>query len=103
MRPLPRAVRATIRTRRLPRSRPGSPNPSESRSTAILIEPGGQIDDWADRIDRQWPFMQQHQHAEIRVAEPGLFDTGGCITRQGAHRLDHHKPYMIRLSWSIKP
>src|SRR6267142_6632979 len=47
----------------------------------------GQIDDRAYRIDGQRPFVQQgFQHAEIREAEPGLFNTSGCIRRQGAHR-----------------
>jgi len=51
----------------------------------------GQIDDRAYRIDGQRPFVQQgFQHAEIREAEPGLFNTGGCIPRQGAHRLHHY-------------
>src|ERR1039457_1097719 len=50
----------------------------------------GQIDDWAYRIDRQRPFVQQYfQHAEIREPEPGLFNTSGCVPRQGAHRLHH--------------
>src|SRR5580765_6870505 len=57
----------------------------------------GQIDDRADRIDGQRPFVQQgFQHAEIREAEPGLFNTSGCIPRQGAHRLHHYQPSVIR-------
>src|SRR5258708_15181518 len=51
----------------------------------------GQIDDWAYRIDGQRPFVQQDfQHAGIRVAEPSIFNTSGCIPRQGAHRLHHY-------------
>src|SRR5450432_1828254 len=58
----------------------------------------GQIDDWAYRIDGQRPLVQQDfQHAEIREAEPGLFNPSGCIPRQGAHRLHHDKPDVIRL------
>src|SRR5690348_17205192 len=50
-----------------------------------------QIDDWAYRIDGQRPLVQQEfQHAEIRESEPGLFDAGGCVPGQGAHRLHHH-------------
>src|ERR1700733_7964006 len=57
----------------------------------------GQIDDWAYRIDGQRPFVQQDfQHAEIREAEPGLFNTSGCIPRQGAHRLHHYEPNVVR-------
>src|ERR1700676_4834136 len=57
----------------------------------------GQIDDWAYRIDGQRPFVQQcFQHAEIREAEPGLFNTSGCVPRQGAHRLHHYEPDMVR-------
>src|SRR6266853_899550 len=42
----------------------------------------GQIDDRAYRIDGQRPLVQQDfQHAEIREAEPGLFNTSGCIPR----------------------
>jgi len=58
----------------------------------------GQIDDWTDRIDGQRPLVQQDfQHAEIRVAEPRIFNTGRCIARQRAHRLHHYKPDVIRL------
>src|SRR6266705_1174285 len=57
----------------------------------------GQIDDWAYRIDGQRPFVQQgFQHAEIREAEPGLFNTSGRIPRQGAHRLHHDQPGVVR-------
>src|SRR3984957_6409313 len=57
----------------------------------------GQIDHWAYRIDGQRPFVQQEfQHAEIREAEPGLFDTSGCVPRQGAHRLHHYQPDVVR-------
>src|SRR5471030_3453570 len=57
----------------------------------------GQIDDWAYRIDGQRPFVQQDfQHAEIRVAKPGIFNTRSCVPRQGAHRLDHDKPDVVR-------
>src|SRR5579863_5142740 len=45
----------------------------------------GQIDDRAYRIDGQRPFVKQDfQHAEIREAEPSLFNTGGCVPPQGA-------------------
>src|SRR6516164_7054420 len=51
----------------------------------------GQIDDWAYRIDGQRPFVQQDfQHAEIREAESGLFNTSGCVPCQGARRLHHY-------------
>src|SRR5438105_10874117 len=57
----------------------------------------GQIDDWADRIDGQRPIVQQEfQHAEIREAESGLFNTGGCVPCQGAHRLHHYYPEVVR-------
>src|SRR6266851_2174133 len=57
----------------------------------------GQIDDWAYRIDRHRPFVQQEfQHAEIREAESSLFNTSGCIPCHGAHRLHHYKPDVIR-------
>src|SRR5438445_8921657 len=57
----------------------------------------GQIDDWADRIDGQRPFAQQEfQYAEIREAESGLFNTSGCVPCQGAHRLHHYYPDVVR-------
>jgi putative oxidoreductase len=57
----------------------------------------GQIDDWTYHIDGQRPFVQQDfQHAEIREAEPGLFNTSGCIPREGAHRLHHYQPNVVR-------
>src|ERR1700745_3079436 len=57
----------------------------------------GQIDDWAYRIDGQRPFVQQDfQHAEIRETEPGLFNTSGGVTRQGAHGLHHYEPDVVR-------
>src|ERR1700732_3483100 len=57
----------------------------------------GQIDDWAYRIDGQRSFVQQKfQHAEIREAESGLFNTSGCVPGQGAHRLHHYEPDMVR-------
>src|SRR5579864_1671320 len=57
----------------------------------------GQIDDWAYRIDGQRPFVQQDfQHAEIREAESGLFNTSGCVPCQGAHSLHHYEPDMFR-------
>src|SRR6202049_4996606 len=57
----------------------------------------GQIDDRSYSIDRQRPFVQQDfQHAEIREAEPGLFNTSGCVPRQGAHRLHHYQPDTVR-------
>src|SRR5260370_19425270 len=57
----------------------------------------GQIDHWAYRIDGQRPFAQQEfQHAEIREAESGLFNTSGCVPCQGAHRLHHYYPDVVR-------
>src|SRR6266571_7882088 len=57
----------------------------------------GQIDDWAYRIDGQRPFVQQDfQHAEIREAEPGIFNTSSGIARQRAHRLHHYQPDVVR-------
>src|ERR1700680_529949 len=57
----------------------------------------GQIDHWAYRIDGQRPFVQQEfQHAEIREAESGLFNTSGCVPCQGAHRLHHYYPEVVR-------
>jgi putative oxidoreductase len=57
----------------------------------------GQIDHWAYRIDGQRPFAQQEfQYAEIREAESGLFNTSGCVPCQGAHRLHHYYPDVIR-------
>jgi hypothetical protein len=57
----------------------------------------GQIDDWAYRIDGQRPFVQQEfQHAEIREAESGVFNIGGCVPLQGAHRLHHYQPDVVR-------
>jgi hypothetical protein len=51
----------------------------------------GQIDDWAYRIDGQRPFVEQDfQHAEIREAESGFFDTSGRVSCQGTHRLHHY-------------
>src|SRR6516225_2558869 len=51
----------------------------------------GQIDDWAYRIDGQRPFVHQDfQHAEIREAESGLFNTSSCVPCQSAHRLHHY-------------
>src|SRR5260370_20086375 len=50
----------------------------------------GQIDHWAYRIDGQRPFAQEEfQHAEIREAESGLFNTGGHVP---CHRapVPHH-------------
>src|ERR1700739_4881153 len=57
----------------------------------------GEIHDRAYRIDGQRTLMEQDfQHAEIREAEPGLFNTGGCVPRQGAHRLHHYQPDVVR-------
>src|SRR5467141_4074199 len=57
----------------------------------------GQIDDQADRIDGQRSFVQQgFQHAEIREAEPGLFNTSGCLPCQGAHRF-----IITSQAWSV--
>ena len=56
-----------------------------------------QIYPWAYRIDGQRPVVQQEfQHAEIREAESGLFNTSGCVPCQGAHRLHHHYPDAVR-------
>ena len=56
-----------------------------------------QIDHWAYRIDGQRPFAQQEfQYTEIREAESGLFNTGGCVPCQGAHRLHHYYPDVVR-------
>jgi hypothetical protein len=50
-----------------------------------------QIDDRAYRVDLQRSFVQQYlKHTEIREAEPGLFNTIGCVPRQGTHRLHHY-------------
>src|SRR5437016_7302391 len=58
---------------------------------------GGQIYHLAYRIDGQRPFAQQEfQYAEIREAESGLFNTSGCVPCQGAHRLHHYYPDVIR-------
>src|SRR6202051_181732 len=57
----------------------------------------GQIDHWAYRIHGQRPFVQQEfQHAEIREAESSVFNISGCVPRQGAHRLHHYQPDVIR-------
>jgi hypothetical protein len=57
----------------------------------------GQIYHWAYRIDGQRPFAQQEfQHAEIREAESGLFNASGCVPCQGAHRLHHYYPDVVR-------
>jgi putative oxidoreductase len=56
-----------------------------------------QIDDRAYRIDGQRPIAQQDfQHAEIREAESGRFNTSGCVPCQGAHRLHHYYPDVVR-------
>jgi hypothetical protein len=58
----------------------------------------GQIYDWAYRIDGQRPFVKKEfQDTEIRKAETGLFNIGGCVPRQGAHRLHHDQPDVVRL------
>src|SRR5438445_1248942 len=58
----------------------------------------GQMDDRAYRVDGQRPLMEQDlQHSEIRVAEPGLFNTSCCVARQGLHRLQHDEPNVRRL------
>ena len=51
----------------------------------------GQIDDWAYRVDGQRPFVQQElEHADIREAESGLFNTSGVraalLARAGRSR-----------------
>src|ERR1700736_713135 len=57
----------------------------------------GQIYDGAYRVDGQRPFVQQEfQHAEIREAESGLLNTSGCVPFQGAHRLHHYQPDVVR-------
>ena len=59
--------------------------------------PRSQIDDRTYCIDGQRPLVQQDfQHAEIRVAEPGIFNTSCRIPHQGAHGLHHDKPDVIR-------
>jgi hypothetical protein len=40
--------------------------------------------------------QQDFQHAEIREAEAGLCDASGRIPCQGAHRLHHYQPGVIR-------
>src|SRR5258708_36810784 len=56
----------------------------------------GQVYHWAYRIDGQRPVAQQEfQHAEIREAEPGRFDTSGRVPCQGAHRLHHYYPDLV--------
>ncbi len=56
-----------------------------------------QIYHWTYRIDGQRPVVQQKfQHAEIREAESGLFNTSGCVPCQGAHRLHHYYPDVVR-------
>src|ERR1700739_4262716 len=80
-----------------------TPGPSDQ---AFLEEPvhrdtdrtRGQIYDWADRIDGQRPLMQQDlQHAEVRFAEPGIFNSRHTVAGKGTHRLDHDKPHVIRI------
>src|SRR5258707_13963224 len=57
----------------------------------------GQIDHWAYRIYGQRPVVQQEfQHAEIREAESGVLNTSSCVPCQGAHRLHHHYPDVVR-------
>src|SRR5260370_27446590 len=56
----------------------------------------GQIDDWADRIDGQRPIaLQEFQHAEIREAESGLFNTGGSLPCHRAPRLHHYSSEVV--------
>ncbi len=40
---------------------------------------------------------QGFQDAEIRKAESSLFNTRGCVPCQGAHRLHHDQPDVLRL------
>src|SRR5260370_6349797 len=57
----------------------------------------GQVYAWAYRIDGQRPIAQQDfQHAEIREAESGRFNTSGCVPCQGARRLHHYYPDVVR-------
>src|SRR5579872_256540 len=58
---------------------------------------GGQVDDWAYCIDGKRPFVQQDfQHSEVREAQSGLFDPSDCVSGQGAHRLHHYEPDVVR-------
>jgi hypothetical protein len=57
-----------------------------------------QIYDWSNRIDWQRPLVQQClQHAEIRQTKSSILNTGGCVSCQGAHRLHHYQPNVVRL------
>ena len=105
MRSLPRGVRATIRTRRSSALSTRLTKPFANEAVhGDTDRTWGQIDDRAYRIDGQRPFMEQDfQHAEIREAESGLFNTRGCVPRQGAHRLHHDKPDVLRLAECLGP
>src|SRR6266404_3819105 len=98
MRSLPRGVRATIRTRRSSALSTRLTRPfATRRSTAILIEPGVRSTTGPIVLTGKGPFAQQEfQHAEIREAESGLFNTSGCVPCQGAHRLHHYYPDVVR-------
>jgi hypothetical protein len=81
----------------------GALNPADQAFLDEAVHSGtdrtrGQIDNRAYRVDGQWPFMEQDfQHAEIRKAESSLFNTSGCVPCQGAHRLHHYEPDVLRL------
>ena len=81
----------------------GALNPADQAFLDEAVHSGtdrtrGQIDNRAYRIDGQRPFMvQDFQHAEIRKAESSLFNTSGCVPCQGAHRLHHYEPDVLRL------
>ena len=95
---LPRGVRATIRTRRSSALSTRLTRPFATEAVDSSTDRArGEIDDRAYRIDGQGPFVQQDfQYAEIREAEPGLFNTSGRVLCQGAHRLHHYQPDVVR-------
>jgi putative oxidoreductase len=56
-----------------------------------------QIYHWAYRIDGQRASVQQEfEHGEIREAESGLLNTSGRVPSEGAHRLHHYQPDVVR-------
>jgi hypothetical protein len=56
---LPRGVRATIRTRRSSALLPADQVFHDEAVDSDANRPQGQIDDWANRIGGQRPFVQQ--------------------------------------------
>ena len=57
----------------------------------------GQINNRAYRVNGQRPSVQQEfQHREVREAESGLLNISGCVPCQGAHRLHHYQPDLVR-------